>query len=655
VVMNPKDKRYKKYKQGDTFEAEWINGKVTATVIKDEAVDPTFGTGVMTITPWHDQTDFYIAEKHKLDKEQIIDLKGRLLPIAGEFADMTIEEVRPKVVEKLRSKGLLSRVEENYTHSIALNSRGKGIIEPQIRLQWFIDVNKKVVNWKNKKLSLKEVMQSVIREGDIKLIPSRYEKNYFHWVDNLRDWCISRQIWWGHRIPVWYRTDTDGRHETYVGVIPPTDQNEGRHEWEQDHDTLDTWFSSALWTWSTLIDQELANDYKLSLDTLLKKSLDFQTYHPTTVMETGWDILYFWVTRMILATTYVTGEIPFKKVYLHGLVRTEAGQKMSKSHPDTIIDPLEVIPEYGTDALRLALVQGMSAGNDQRLGISKIITNRNFCNKLWNIARFVESTPKNSDDEIKLSTIYDHWIIDRLNECQESIKTDLDKFLFSEAYDKIYHFIWHDFADWYVEASKDSPNSILLSYVLKQSLVLIHPFAPFISEAIWQTINNSDKSLLASETFTSLIKYELAKANQFEIVKSVISESRYLQKVLNAKKPAMNYQKSQLITDNIKMIKRLAYLKDIKEVSKGQGIKLTLVKENIWLDIDKSKTVIYLKDVSEKNKIQEKIVSNLKNRLSNKKYLTSAPEDIIIQTKDQLSVAEEVLLNLQNEIKRFKS
>jgi valyl-tRNA synthetase len=260
VVMHPDDERYKQYKHGDTFEAEWINGKVTATIIKDKAADPSFGTGVMTITPWHDHTDFEIAERHGLDKEQIIDFHGKLLPIAGEFEGVTIEEARPKIVEKLAGKGLLVKVDENYVHNVAINDRGKGKIEPQIRLQWFVDVNKPVVEWKGKKSSLREVLAAVINDGDIEIIPKRFEKLYFSWVDNLRDWNISRQIWWGHRIPVWYREDTDGTLETYVGVQAPTDHSEGFREWEQDPDTLDTWFSSALWTWSTLIDPDLAQD-----------------------------------------------------------------------------------------------------------------------------------------------------------------------------------------------------------------------------------------------------------------------------------------------------------------------------------------------------------------------------------------------------------
>jgi valyl-tRNA synthetase len=362
VVMHPDDERYKQYKHGDSFEAEWINGPVTATVIKDGAVDPAFGTGVMTITPWHDTTDFEIAERHGLEKEQIIDFSGKMLPIAGEFAGTKIEEARPKIVDKLQQKGLLVSIDDNYLHNVATNSRGGGLIEPQIKLQWFVDVNRPAVQWKGQLRSLKEVMRAVVEDGDIKITPKRFGRLYYHWIDNLRDWNISRQIWWGHRIPIWYKDD-----EIYTGVRPPEGQG-----WEQDPDTLDTWFSSALWTWSTLVKPELAGDFSLSLEDLLRLSPDFKAYHPTSVMETGWDILFFWVARMILATTYATGQIPFRYVYLHGLVRAEDGRKMSKSDPETIIDPLEVIPEYGADALRLALVSGVNAGQDMRLGYGKI-------------------------------------------------------------------------------------------------------------------------------------------------------------------------------------------------------------------------------------------------------------------------------------------
>src|SRR3989338_5640061 len=334
--MHPDDERYAAYKHGDTFTAEWINGPVVATIIKDKAVDPAFGTGVMTITPWHDAVDFDIAERHGLEKMQIIDFEGKLLEIAGEFGGMTIEEARPLILEKLKKKGLLVSEKPDYVHSVALNYRGGGIIEPQIKEQWFIDVQKKVIAWEGEHRSLKEIMQHVVRSGRIRIIPEHFTKTYFHWVDHLRDWCISRQIWWGHRVPVWCK-EGECSIDVRVGTDIPKEEGGG-----QDPDTLDTWFSSALWTWSTLVDPKLALNQSVTFEELLEKSPDFQKFHPTTVMETGYDILFFWVARMILMTPYATGQIPFETIYLHGLIRTREGKKMSKSDPETMIDPLDI-------------------------------------------------------------------------------------------------------------------------------------------------------------------------------------------------------------------------------------------------------------------------------------------------------------------------
>lgn len=655
IVMHPDDERYKQYKHGETFETEWINGPITATVIKDESVDPKFGTGVMTITPWHSLVDFEIAERHGLDKEQIIDFHGKLLPIAGDFEGMPIEEARPKIVEKLKGKGLLVNIDDGYVHNIALNSRGKGIIEPQIRLQWFVDVNKPVVEWKGKKQSLKDVMRGVVSDGDIELIPKRFEKIYFHWIDILRDWCISRQIWWGHRIPVWYRQDTDGREETYSGVQPPTDQSEGWREWEQDPDTLDTWFSSALWTWSTLIDQELAQDYSLSLEELLMKSPDFKAYHPTSVMETGWDILFFWVLRMILATTYVTGEVPFKQVYLHGLVRTEHGKKMSKSDPETIIDPMEVIPEYGTDALRFALIQGMSAGNDQRLGRSKIIANRNFANKIWNIARYIEDVvgSETGREDSKPVSAADHWVLDKLRTSQDKIDKDLTNFRFSEAYDTLYHFVWDDLADWYIEASKAAINKPLLAYLLEAMLTLAHPFAPFLTETIWQTLAWEQDSILATRPLLPVPKSDKHQAADFEAVKAIVTEARFIAKSLKVSGVTLYYTDVPFLRDNAEIIKRLASLQAVSEVQDGTGLYLTSTQYRAWLDIDSGTAQAYVKELEGKRAQHESSIKQLEARLTNNNYVHNAPKAVVNQTKDQLKVAQDLLKSINQEVQRF--
>lgn len=655
VVIHPDDKRYAEYKHGDNFDLEWINGPTTATVIKDESVDPEFGTGVMTITPWHSIADFDIAEKYNLDREQIIDLHGNLLPIAGEFVGMPIEEARPQIVEKLKEKGLLVSVDENYIHNVAVNERGKGLIEPQIRLQWFIDVNKQVVDWKGKKLSLKQVLQSVVNDKDIKLIPKRFEKVYFHWIDNLRDWCISRQIWWGHRIPVWYRKDTDGKEETYAGVLPPQDHSEGWNEWEQDPDTLDTWFSASLWTWSTLVDAEKAKDYSLSLDDILKASLDYQTYHPTSVMETGWDILFFWIARMILSTTYVTGEIPFKKVYLHGLIRAEDGKKMSKSRPESIIDPLDIIPKYGTDALRMALIMGVTPGNDQTWGWSKIEANQKFANKVWNVARYIEGViGEYKGGEVSPVSSADHWILSQLQYYQDKISSDLDNFRFSEAYDSLYHFIWDELADWYVEASKVEPNKPLLGYLLESVLTLMHPFAPFVTEAIWQTLAWEKDSILASKELKQIIDYDEAKAQEFSDIQAIVKEARYIIKALGASKVVMQYSEDDFMDANASTIKRLASLETVELSSKREdGIDLISAKHTCWLAINKTKAAKYVEDLSANQQEQQDLITQLEGRLDNKGYVDNAPSEVVEQTRNQLENAKQTLKNITDEQQRF--
>ncbi len=665
VVMHPDDERYAQYNHGDTFEADWLNGRVTAIIIKDEAVDPAFGTGVMTITPWHDITDFEIAERHGLDKEQVIDFHGNLLPIAQEFCGMPIAEARPKIVAKLKEKGLLVAIDKKYMHSIAINERGKGIIEPQIKLQWFVDVNKKAVEWKGKSCSLKEVMRQVVHEDDISILPERFEKTYLRWIDNLHDWCISRQIWWGHRVPVWYRTDTDGKQETYVGMTPPTDdQSQGWNEWEQDPDTLDTWFSSALWTWSTLVDPALASNYELTLEDILKQSKDYQTYHPTTFMETGWDILPFWVSRMILATTYMTGQVPFKTVYLHGMVRAADGKKMSKSRPESIIDPLGVIEKYGADALRMALIMGVSPGNDQNWGWGKIEANRNFCNKLWNIARYVEDKVGEVGEDgaevelgkTKPETAADHWILYKLQRTSDTIDTCLGTYQYSEAYDTLYHFVWDDFADWYIEASKANSNREVLAHTLESILRLAHPFAPFVTETIWQTLSWQPETLLATSGWPVIAGSDQKSSKDFETIKSVVSEVRYLSRVFGVTKPTLYFKASQkLFERNGELITKLANLDGVIPAPIDvAGVHLTQTKLISWLDIDITKRKKYLKEIETKRDTQEKTIVGLQKRLANKQYVDNAPEEVVAQTETQLEEAKVLLENIIAEHDRFE-
>lgn len=497
IIMHPDDKRYSKYKNGEKLTVEWINGPIEATIIKDPVVDMEFGTGVMTITPWHSVVDFELAEKHNLSKEQVIDRYGKLLPIAGEFAGMKISEARDKIVEKMQLKGLVEKIED-YTHNIATAERTGATVEPQIMNQWFIDVNKPIKTRGNK--SLKKLMLEAVKGGSIKIMPEQFEAVYFHWIENLRDWCISRQIWYGHRIPVWYRhlgTKTGGGieevgkvAETYCGIEAPAGDG-----WSQDEDTLDTWFSAGLWTFSTLGWPE--------------KTTDLATYHPTTVLETGRDIIFFWVARMILMSEYLLGEAPFKTVYLHGLVRDEKGRKMSKSLGN-IVDPLTLIDKYGTDALRMAMVVGVGPGSDSNLGEEKIKAYSKFANKLWNISRFIlqSADPVFELDEKELLS-QDTEYLKEFDDFIAEISREMDEYKFYIVAEKLYHYIWHTLADKIIEETKERmyngdanakrSASYTLHTILTKSLKALHPFMPFITEELWGIMPHTESLLMVEE------------------------------------------------------------------------------------------------------------------------------------------------------------
>ncbi len=507
VVMHPDDVRYKEYTHGQKLEVEWINGPITATVIKDEAVDPEMGTGVMTITPWHSAVDFEIAERHGLSREQIIDERGILLPVAGEFAGQHIKKARAAIIEKMQAKGLIEKIDEKYVHNIATNSRGGGTIEPQIKEQWFVDVNKEFAMrhseipgvQEGNLVTLKTLMSKAVEGGGVSIFPERFNKTYYHWITNLRDWCISRQIWYGHRIPAWFKVNAEGREnalehkvnaagregalghkgsEVKVQIDSPGDG------WVQDPDTLDTWFSSGLWSFSTLGWPE--------------ETADLKTYHPTTVLETGYDILFFWVARMILMSTFHLGQVPFKNVYLHGLVRDKQNRKMSKSLGN-IINPLDMIEKYGADATRLSLVIGAAPGNDMPLSEDRVRGYKHFANKIWNISRFVLT--HTIDTDLKTTPVCsarDNEILAKLRETSADVSNEIEKFNLYIAGEKAYHYVWSELADTILEESKpilngnDAEAKRARQYVLIECLVtslkLLHPFMPYVTETIWQEL-----------------------------------------------------------------------------------------------------------------------------------------------------------------------
>lgn len=680
IVVHPDDKRYKDL-HGKEFEFEWINGPIKGRIITDECIDMEMGTGAMTITPAHAHVDFELAEKHDLERPQVIDFDGKLLSIAEEFEGMSIEEARDKVVEKLDKKGLLVKIDENYVHNIAVNYRGKGVVEPQIMKQWFIDVNKQVIDWKGAKLSIKEVLQDVVRSEMITILPDRFEKTYFHWIDNLRDWCISRQIWWGHRIPMWYKVSEEDKkkwdehpdsssyllqsmgltiEDTVYGESAP---KEGH--WIQDPDTLDTWFSSALWTFSTLGWPE--------------KTKELEYFHPTAVLETGYDILFFWVARMILASTYCLRSdglpeeqcIPFKEVYLHGMIRDINGQKMSKSRPETCIDPLDMIDQYGTDAVRLSLVVGNTPGNDMRLYEEKIAGYRNFVNKIWNASRFALMNV--DDTSVSTENIHEHvqsradmWVLTKLNELIQEVDNDLEKYRFSDAATKIYEFTWEKYCDWYLEISKgEHLNPTVLLHVLKTLLKLLHPFVPFVTEVLWSKLDQP--TMIINEKWPEVDEKTIyqSESEEMEKVHDIISCIRSLRSERGVE-PAKKIKATiygglwtEIIEEKKEPIMRLARLGELKIETEGpkisnsawqyiNGIDIYLPLGDM-IDIDQEKARL-----NKKLKETQQKMESLGKRLKNEGFLRSAPKDVINKEKNLMSELEKELTNIQKKLQEIE-
>ena len=422
VAVHPEDPRYQKF-IGNEYEGEFAGAKLKIKVVSDKNVEKDFGTGALGVTPAHSHMDWDIAEANGLAKIQVIDEKARMTENAGSLVSgLKTIEAREKIVEWVKNNGLLEK-EEKITQNVSVAERTGGVIEPLPKLQWFIDVNKPIKNRGER--TLKELMQEPVKSGDIKILPERFERVYYNWIDNLRPWCISRQIWFGHRIPIWYRDD-----QVHCGIEAPD-----RDGWKQDEDVLDTWFSSALWTFSTLGWPENTPDLK--------------NFHPTTIIETGYDIIFFWVARMILMSQFHLGEIPFNTVYLHGLVRDAQGRKISKSLGNNV-DPVEMVKKFGADAVRMSLIVGSAPGNDSRISEDKIKAYKHFANKIWNATRFVlENTLdiRESDIETKNLSETDSETFSEFKKNCVDITEDMENYRFYLAAEKIYQYFWHTFAD----------------------------------------------------------------------------------------------------------------------------------------------------------------------------------------------------------------
>ena len=480
VAVNPDDPRYKPLVGREAI-LPALGRRIP--IIADPSVDPEFGTGAVKVTPAHDLTDYEIGQRHGLAAIDVLTDDGEMNDEAGPYAGQDRYECRRNLAADLEKEGLLVKIED-YSHALGHCERCDTVIEPRISTQWFVKIK-----------PLAERAIEAVRDGRIRIVPERFAQIYYNWMENIRDWCISRQLWWGHRIPVWY---CDGCGQEMAAITDPTEcKHCGSTAIHQDEDVLDTWFSSGLWPFSTL---GWPDDTE-----------DLRYFYPTTVMETGYDILFFWVARMIMLGLECTDDIPFDAVYLHGLIRDEHGQKMSKSRGN-VIDPLEVMNQYGTDALRFTLLTGSTPGNDMKLALSRVEANRNFANKIWNATRFVVNnlgygfTVGWGTWDMAALTLADYWVLSRHNRLIANVTHLIDGYQFGEAGRQIYDFLWGEFCDWYIEMSKirlygrDARQRLMvqrvLVYALERTLRLLHPFMPFVTEALWQELPHEGESLM---------------------------------------------------------------------------------------------------------------------------------------------------------------
>jgi valyl-tRNA synthetase len=631
VAVHPRDDRYKKY-VGQTITIDGVNGPFEVKVIEDEMVDPKFGTGAVKITPAHSFNDWEVAQRHDLPIKQVINHDGTLNEHAGRFKGMTVEEARKAVVSAMEEKGLMVKVDNNYTNRIGKCYKCGTVIEPMLMKQWFVRMEP---------LAKKAI--STLNDKKIIFHPDGKRQQLIRYLEGLKDWNISRQIVWGIPIPAFQNIDDPNDWIFDTRVHEETIESGGK-KYKRDPDTLDTWFSSSSWPYVTL-DFPDGDDYK--------------QFYPLSLMDTGGEILYPWVSRMIMLGHYVTESIPFKEVYIHGYVMAQDGAKMSKSLGNTV-DLSETIAQYGSDALRMGIIAGRVPAVNRPYDSRRLEEARNFSNKIWNIARYIEGRV-GDDHNLRASaqpqTPADNWILARLNSTVKELSKALDHYRFSEAYELLYHFVWHDFADWYVEASKIENNIGLLAYVLESTLKIAHPFAPFVTETIWQTLAWEEGSFLATQPWPKEVKHGTSEADKFQEVTSIITEARHIGSSLDLKKPHLYYKYSQAIVDQVGLIIKLANLGGVEETSdeKHQGLRLTSTPYAVWLEVNRKTAAAYMNKLEEERRQRQQTIKNLEVRLSNKAYVEKAPKAVVAQTHEQLSKEQETLKTLNQELENFKN
>ena len=646
VAVNPEDERYKAL-IGKKLILPIVHREIP--VIADGYVETDFGTGVVKITPAHDPNDFEVGLRHNLEVINVLTDDAKITDDYPAYAGLDRYEARKKIVEELEKEGALVKVEP-YSHNVGTCYRCGTTVEPKVSKQWFVKME-----------PLAKPAIDAVKKGDTKFVPQRFEKVYFHWLENIRDWCISRQLWWGHRIPAWYCDD--------CGEITVSKEDAkkcahcGSTHIHQDPDTLDTWFSSALWPFSTLGWPEMTEDFK--------------HYYPTNTLVTGYDIIPFWVMRMMFSGLEQTGEVPFDTVLIHGLVRDSQGRKMSKSLGNGV-DPLEVIDKYGADALRFSLATGNSPGNDMRYIPERVEASRNFANKIWNAARFILMNLEKGEVKdlncLKLA-VEDKWILTKFNALVCEVTENLEKFELGLAVSKLYDFIWDIFCDWYIEIcksrlfadnkeEKDTACSVL-TYVFNGTLALLHPFMPFITEEIWQSMPHLGEALMISPwpVFDKNLDFPEEKED-FEKIMGVIKAIRNRRAEMNvppSKKVTVNIETELLsvFSAGIPYICRLAYASEVniaKEVSHDKSISIVCEKANVYMPM--KELVDVEKELERLSKDRQKALVDkefFEKKLNNAGFMAKAPEKVVEAQREGFKKAEEKIAKIDEAINEMKN
>lgn len=620
VAVHPDDERYKKL-IGTRILLPIVDKEIP--IIADEYVDMSYGTGAVKITPAHDPNDFEIAKRHDLPIESIISPEGKMINVPAQFLGLTPVEARARVLEALEALEL-RRGETEIEHAVGHCYKCGSVIEPMIKEQWFI-----------KTQSLAQPAIDALKKEEITFYPASKRKELIAYLEQLKDWNISRQIPWGIPIPAFVNENDpkdwifDTRTNEQSIVVNGT-------TYIREEDTFDTWFSSGQWPY-------IVTDYLTGGD--------LANYFPTDMMETGMDIMRAWVSRMIMLSLYRTGKLPFKEVYLHGMVNDEHNQKMSKSKGN-VINPMELVAEFGSDATRMGVIAGRAPAQSQAFNKGSVIAARNFCNKLWNIARFVEAQIGDNHQIVDLEpqTPADHWIIRQLNDAANNIAVRIEQYRFSEASETVYHTIWDDVADWYIESSKTAINRPLLSWVLATSLKIAHPFAPFVTETIWQTLNYTD-GILMREAWPTPEKFDPIAAEQFEQLKLLVAEGRWvIAELPGNKKYRLLYGNDSLIAGNQDTIKHLMRLEAIEHTDQPRGLRLAAANREAWLDIDSETLYQHQENLEMRLAEARQKLAGLKKRLENPTYVEKAPAHLVEETREQLAEQEKIITRLVSEL-----